>query len=280
MIVMRILCRMNAIIHTPQNELREAIDYIWYHEAAQVKISSYSIPFLHQELIINFGAHLSVTGTHKQRFDYDLAGGISGLSSCPVITRVKGHYKAIGILLKPFGLYRLFGFHAAKLDHCPLRLHDIWGLHSLALVAQLESTPDPLEKIRVLEKILLQVARPAVVPKEILALNEDISLQKGHIKSQLHNTRISSKKYIQTCHEVIGVTPKKYTQLRLVNAALTQIASHPSTSLTSVAYDNGFYDQAHFIRVFKSFAGITPSAYKAAVIKGQVHMEFPNTIFI
>lgn len=75
------------------------------------------------------------------------------------------------------------------------------------------------------------------------------------------------------------MTPKKYVQLSLVNAAVAQIAAQPEMPLTEVAYDQGFYDQAHFIRIFKSFTGITPSKYKYAVQRGLTHATFPNVIF-
>ena len=37
--------------------------------------------------------------------------------------------------------------------------------------------------------------------------------------------------------------------------------SHRESSLTSIAYDCGYFDQSHFIREFKSFTGIAPSEY-------------------
>nr|WP_246496450.1 helix-turn-helix domain-containing protein [Chitinophaga varians] len=89
---------------------------------------------------------------------------------------------------------------------------------------------------------------------------------------------MSPKKYIQQFQQVVGSTPKRYIQLQLINASLAQIARHPDLPLTDVAYDNGFYDQAHFIRVFKSFAGITPLQYKKAVQAGRVEVSFPNAI--
>jgi hypothetical protein len=52
------LRNMDAHIYIPKNELREAIDYIWYHEADAVALKAYNIPFLHREIIINFGAQL------------------------------------------------------------------------------------------------------------------------------------------------------------------------------------------------------------------------------
>ena len=271
---------MNAHIYIPQNELREAIDYIWYHEAPDVKLKAYNIPFLHQELIINFGGHLSVTNQQQQQFGYPRGGGITGVFSQPTVTTARGHYAALGIMLKPFGWYRLLGFSATKLNEQPLTLQAIWGEAANALLAELEATPAAPEKIRVLENFLLHMAQPHGIPEEIHALQQQPSLQKGHIKAGISDKLISSKKYIQTSSTVLGMAPKKYTQLLLVNAAIAQIATTPEIPLTTVAYDNGFYDQAHFIRVFKTFAGITPSAYRMAVREKRVQVTFPNTIFI
>jgi AraC-like DNA-binding protein len=36
-------------------------------------------------------------------------------------------------------------------------------------------------------------------------------------------------------------------------------------SLTSIAYGCGYFDQSHFIKEFKSFTGLTPSAYLKSV---------------
>jgi AraC-like DNA-binding protein len=38
--------------------------------------------------------------------------------------------------------------------------------------------------------------------------------------------------------------------------------SHKNQSLSEIAFDLGFYDQAHFTRTFKRFAGMTPKEYQ------------------
>jgi transcriptional regulator GlxA family with amidase domain len=60
--------------------------------------------------------------------------------------------------------------------------------------------------------------------------------------------------------EQVGLSPKKMAQLRRVRQARTALkqAIH---SLTDIAYQCGFYDQAHFIREFKGVTGLTPGAY-------------------
>ena len=57
-----------------------------------------------------------------------------------------------------------------------------------------------------------------------------------------------------------GVTPKLYNKINRFQLSLRLITKN-EVSLTSIAYDCGYFDQSHFIRDFKSFTGITPSAY-------------------
>ncbi|TDX02056.1 helix-turn-helix domain-containing protein [Dinghuibacter silviterrae] len=70
-----------------------------------------------------------------------------------------------------------------------------------------------------------------------------------------------SSRYLQKLFlRYTGVNPKLYHKINRFQQSLQHITRDPS-SLTSIAYECGYFDQAHFIRDFKQFAGITPSAY-------------------
>ena len=57
------------------------------------------------------------------------------------------------------------------------------------------------------------------------------------------------------------MTPKQYARLVRVETARLALKQHTETA-TRLAVDLGFYDQAHFIREFRSVIGMTPTAYK------------------
>lgn len=58
---------------------------------------------------------------------------------------------------------------------------------------------------------------------------------------------------------VVGLSPRRYASLRRFERALA-LASGPKR-LTQVALDAGYYDQAHFNREFRRFAGTSPGAW-------------------
>lgn len=70
--------------------------------------------------------------------------------------------------------------------------------------------------------------------------------------SRMHSLRIF--------HKWFGIAPTEALAFRRFEKALTRI-HYTSDSLTQIGLDCGFYDQAHFIRVFKNFAEMTPSQY-------------------
>ncbi|MFZ6008948.1 MAG: DUF6597 domain-containing transcriptional factor [Bacteroidota bacterium] len=70
-----------------------------------------------------------------------------------------------------------------------------------------------------------------------------------------------SPRYLQKLFlQHAGVAPKLYAKINRFQNSL-RLINKRETSLTSVAYNCGYFDQSHFIREFKSFTGMTPSAY-------------------
>ena len=60
--------------------------------------------------------------------------------------------------------------------------------------------------------------------------------------------------------DYIGLSPHEFIQLRRINHAIDSLKG--SSRLTDIALDADFYDQAHFIKSFKSDTGYTPGEYR------------------
>jgi AraC-like DNA-binding protein len=65
--------------------------------------------------------------------------------------------------------------------------------------------------------------------------------------------------------ESVGISPKGLARVLRFRQALRAIertvAGGGQPSWTTIAYDAGYADQPHFIREFKTLAGITPAEY-------------------
>lgn len=80
---------------------------------------------------------------------------------------------------------------------------------------------------------------------------DELSRRAGISRRQLERKFVS----------LIGMSPKRLSRTVRLQATLKAILSGDKPNLTSLAYDADYYDQAHFIRDFKEFTGMTPSEF-------------------
>ena len=59
----------------------------------------------------------------------------------------------------------------------------------------------------------------------------------------------------------VGISPKKFAKIIQFQASLEQLSKEEYFKLSQIAYDKGFADQSHFIRIFRQYTGNTPSAF-------------------
>lgn len=69
-----------------------------------------------------------------------------------------------------------------------------------------------------------------------------------------------------------GTSPHSYLQLCQFIRSLDSLHRSPAR-LGDIAFANGFYDQAHFIRTFRKFADMSPGAYRKQMT------DFPGQLF-
>ncbi|MFZ1559279.1 MAG: AraC family transcriptional regulator [Saprospiraceae bacterium] len=84
----------------------------------------------------------------------------------------------------------------------------------------------------------------------------------------------SQKHLIKIFETHVGLSPKAFLKVIRFQKAITDIAMSKEINWSRIAYDAGFYDQAHFINDFKSFSGFSPSQYL------QMQQEFQNYIAV
>lgn len=72
---------------------------------------------------------------------------------------------------------------------------------------------------------------------------------------------LSRSALVRRFHDVCGMSPHKYLTKRRIEAA-THYLENTDLSLAEIAENTGFYDTAHFTRIFKTEIGISPINYR------------------
>lgn len=77
----------------------------------------------------------------------------------------------------------------------------------------------------------------------------------------VRKTGWSHKHLITLFDKFVGATPKEFVRIARFQKAVFSIGDHRQVQWQRVVHDCGYYDQAHFIKDFKRFSGLTPEAY-------------------
>ncbi|MDN5200243.1 AraC family transcriptional regulator [Fulvivirgaceae bacterium BMA10] len=258
--------------------LDPAIGSFWYAEQEHIDVNSATIPFLNHEVILNFGDIFSVNDSNGSNKVI-----LSEIGVRPMKTYAHGKYNAMGVLFGPAGIYRIFGMSVEDFVSLKLTPREIFRDGYEELLQRLDDSNSPDAKLKTFWNFILSNAAKRKVPEIVEDIIEFVSKYHNEpvqIAKILDTLGTSSKHLICTFKKVVGVTPKKYIQLVQLNKSLKQIRKQPDKRLTEIALENGFYDQSHFIRVFKKFSGLSPKEYRAKCLThGKIPDSFINTIY-
>jgi AraC-like DNA-binding protein len=67
----------------------------------------------------------------------------------------------------------------------------------------------------------------------------------------------------------IGFSPKQFCQIVKFQNSLDMYLERDGAAILDIIYENGYYDQAHFIKGFKKFINLTPKQYKKYLIESK-----------
>lgn len=129
------------------------------------------------------------------------------------------------------------------------------------LTEQINEADADAERINVVERFLISRLNNKV-PDELVTLAVSLIKQaQGNVKitTLAERLNISQSQFEKRFRKVVGASPKKFASIVRLGAILT--AAPKSNQLTGLAIDSGYFDQAHFIKDFKSFTGQTPEQY-------------------
>ena len=169
---------------------------------------------------------------------------------------------AYGMKLRPSGIFELLGISAHEITNTLLKLNDI----STTLPGEIYFEgiiEDTSQRLSIIIHLLnnLKVGKSKGDQTLLNNLLQGIHQSKGNITVQTlsRNFNVGYKRMERLFKRHIGITPKLYTRIIRFNHCVKFATYFPENSLTDIAYQNGFFDQMHFIKETKLFTGQIPS---------------------
>jgi AraC-like DNA-binding protein len=164
----------------------------------------------------------------------------------------------------PYASSLFFPNKASDFTNDSINLYDVLREASSEFYDRLMAQHSIEQKIKVLESFLIQRLIRNRKSQDKLKLVESICTHVYREGESFNIQNLSahygfSKRYIQRLFlDWVGLTPGSFFSVQRFNKSLDLIGAY-TAPLTSIAFECGYYDQAHFIREFKSYTGLTPT---------------------
>jgi AraC-like DNA-binding protein len=257
---------MQILSYRPLPPLADFVDRLWLSQgSAPAHAMERLLPNCTVELVINLHQdHIHL----YDRDDYRRCGSVPGCMLSGPRTRyfvidTRDQTAVMGVHFRPGGAFPFFRAPASELADQSIALDALWGPAASEMRERLLASPTPEGKFRVLEACLLaQLAKPLERhPAVSFGIEQLRGYRQPTVADVVDKAGFSQRRFIQLFGEQVGLTPKVFGRVSRFQRAVQTAHGAGEIDWADLALDCGYYDQAHFVHDFQSFAGITPSTY-------------------
>ncbi len=173
---------------------------------------------------------------------------------------LSGRTSMILIVFKPYGVKSFFNFSMNELSNENLCLQDLIENEAAELEDKLFNSKNNNQRIIYLENFLLN---RLILDKDFERVEHAIKIienTKGLIKTQslAQEVCLGIKQFERIFSKHVGLNPKKFTSIVRFQNVIRMKMNDKNANMYQLAFDNGYYDQSHFIHDFKNLTGLSP----------------------
>ncbi|HEY1045110.1 MAG TPA: helix-turn-helix domain-containing protein [Bacteroidia bacterium] len=268
---------MNYKEFSPSEELNGFVKCYWTleNEAEKIPTRQNIVPDGCMEMIFQIG------DLYKQYISSDEAivqprCFVFGQITKPLEIEATGTSNIFSVRFHPDGFLPFSSIPLKELENKANDLTDIFGTKGNQLASDVLSEIDTDSRIKVIESFLLNELNEDLVKDKIakdtvetiFKVNGQTSIEELSQKLNVNRRQIE-RKVMQS----IGLSPKQLSKTIRLNNTLKSIIKADNTTLTEIALENGYFDQAHFIKDFKELTGLTPKQFYGENLKMSISMN-------
>ncbi len=175
-----------------------------------------------------------------------------------------GDVDSFAICFYPYGFASFVATPLEDLVDIEVTLGSLFGENPAKTLEQdiLEATTTQ-KRIEIIETFLLERLNQNASIENLVKTTVDSLLATNGSNSinQILKDDLSKRRQLErNFKKQIGISPKQLGKVLRLQAALKMLLNDKE-SLTNIAYESEYFDQAHFIKDFKEFIGTTPKEF-------------------
>ncbi|GEC80027.1 helix-turn-helix transcriptional regulator [Flavobacterium aquatile] len=195
---------------------------------------------------------------------------VFGQITQPLDIEPTGKTGIFAIRFLPNGFVPFTDFPIHKMENKAVPLIELFGEEASKLEKEVLKAASNEERVKIVEAFFTDLISDSKVIDRITKSSVALILElKGQLTVEELSENLSTNKrqLERKFASVIGVSPKQLSKMIRIQSVLKSLLENKYSNLTDVAYENNFYDQAHFIKEFKEFTGVSPKDFYSENLK-------------
>jgi len=173
--------------------------------------------------------------------------------------------RVFGIKFWPGGFYPFLKSPISRLTNRIIPLRDVFGAGGEALESTVLAKRSERAMAAVAEDILRQQSPERdTIAERVAEVVEQIAADRTITRVEIaaRQSGFSVRSLQRLFARYVGVSPKWVINRHRLHEAIDRLAKGETVDWTHLAFELGYFDQAHFIKDFKAIIGRTPGEYR------------------
>ncbi|MCT4221549.1 helix-turn-helix transcriptional regulator [Elizabethkingia anophelis] len=195
---------------------------------------------------------------------------VIGQLTRPLEIEPTGEIGIFSIRFHPEGFLPFTATPIKEMENTAVSLEKLFGKDGQEIEQQIINANSTSERIKLIEKFLLdKLTDLETVDRIVRSTVECIMTANGQLSVDelSRHSKVNRRQLLRKFSSAIGLSPKQLSRTIRLQAALKMLMSDQFSNLANLAYENEYYDQAHFIKEFKEFTGSTPKEFYGTHLK-------------
>jgi AraC-like DNA-binding protein len=238
-------------------------DYTGYTESSSAPLCRREVPSADVTLILSPSTALRTPdpGGSARHMSF-----VAALHDRYALVEHDGFQEGVEVRLTPLGAHALFGVPMHELTNRVIELDELLGKRANELVERMWERPGWGGRFDFLDQaIAARVEQAREQSPGVAWAWQRLRQTQGRagVRALAEELGWSHRRLIARFREQVGMPPKTVGRILRFDRVAQLLRDVEQPRLAEVAYDCGYYDQAHLNRDFRDFAGTTPSEYMA-----------------